>query len=866
MKLFPFILARIGGLPFDLLEQLSLQSKHKLEAVFEQDSLIERHKNELLRLIEESPKNIHCGFVLKNFGYLKNNLLQGKKPKLSGKLNLNLKESEQSFFKKIEGQLKLYNQVCKDLKDFEKDFEIVYQNEISTARVSLQKISHEPIILNGLLMSSHTFLKQLEKYRHTEIPSFTKKQFQTERTFLRYLSRICSKTSPFSTFTPLSIFSLDAIEPLNFEPKSVFRLNNHLFTLWRDALNQYPPFYRKLIVSLNPSLKIVGNNWVYLLNTRNVESIQNIEKNELLDLIFENLNEVGGKTVFEDLTTIIHPSVDTNLESLEAYLLELVDYGFLEWQWAFSGLDPIWDIKLLKVLENFKEDPFLERFITVLKDTHKNIKLAENSDYEKRKKLQLDSYKKLMTISESLLQGTQTIENEQVIDVNKLKHFKSNRFLFAPEKILYEDVKIPFDINLKVSELTNLIIELDRVLEYLDSLYFNSRQLHLKRFFVENYQKSQSVDVLSFYENYYKKEAQSDQIENQKAVAMRLAWQDKIIKNDAIKDGVLNIELDLLKTLSKINKPSAAEKQPSRGAFVQLIREENLLKGFTETSFEGNGKMMGRFLHLFSSKITKALQEWNEKQRNDLLWIENVDASIYNPNLHPPLLPFEIRAPGSQNTMPVESQISIRDLVIVYNESEDVLNLFHEPTGKKAYIFDLGFEALESRSPLYQLLATFNYQSSSQNILSEIVNNYFGKNGDQKIHFQPRICVGKQLVIQRKRWFVDLDYLPLKENSDLESIYFIRINQWIKKNKIPSKVFITIKPSELQNGEREKTDEYKPQYIDFQCPVFVQLFHKLIKKVENKLKIEEILPFPAEEIRDEKYVSEYLIQWETKAQ
>jgi hypothetical protein len=167
---------------------------------------------------------------------------------------------------------------------------------------------------------------------------------------------------------------------------------------------------------------------------------------------------------------------------------------------------------------------------------------------------------------------------------------------------------------------------------------------------------------------------------------------------------------------------------------------------------------------------------------------------------------------------------------------------------------------------LYQLLATFGYQTPSQSTLTEIVNNYYNKNKGQEIYFQPRICVGERLIIQRKRWFVSKDYLPLKLNNETESGYFIRLNRWITENKIPLKVFITIKPSEAESGEREKTDDYKPQYIDFESPVFVQLFHKLIKKVTTKLKIEEILPYPAEKIENKNFASEYLIQWETKGE
>lgn len=270
---------------------------------------------------------------------------------------------------------------------------------------------------------------------------------------------------------------------------------------------------------------------------------------------------------------------------------------------------------------------------------------------------------------------------------------------------------------------------------------------------------------------------------------------------------------------------------------------------------------MGRFLHLFPETITKALKDWNLELMGDLLWIENTDASLYNPNAHPPLIPYEIKMPGSQNNLMPTQQIPVSELIIRLDSESGQLILVHLPTGRRAFIFDMGFEAPESRSPLYQMLLAFSYQIPSQSVLANIVNHHFLKKTKPDITQLPRIEIGNHLIIQRRSWLVPKHLIPIKPPAEKESYYFLRINAWRIENHIPPKVFITVN-QQVEKGSSQRKDDYKPQYIDFESPLFVQLFHKSIKKVEVELKIEEVLPFPAERIGTQSFVSEYLVQWE----
>lgn len=856
-------MARIAGLPFQVVEQFSLQSIENVDAIITGGVALDQEKDHILAEIERIANLVSSDHVRKHLHFFKIKFSKNNKIKFPRQLGSYLNEKDKPLLDGLRKRLGDFIKMEVKLKTEESDFTKVYEKVIIAHRRILQQQTTEPILLNGLLLSSRTLMDQLPKYSLSDPARFAKKQFQTERALLQYLSRICCKTSPFSAFTQLSVFSFDeAIQtPQDFTSK--VSLNNHLFAVWKDALNSYPPFHRQLMVCLNPGLRLEGEEWTFLLNTRNIETVQKIQNTDFLEFIVEVFQKAGGEKKFCDLTDEILPNLETELEALETYLLELIAFGFLEWKWPFSGLDLLWIEKLIELLENVGEDEFLLEIKMSLEKISELTSLYETADIEKRNLLQLQTFHLAKHLSESLLEKVQLAEKENLIDFGRIKHVKQNQFKFTPEKLFYEDVCTGFTPFFKESELEPVIMELDQLLNSLEPLYFNSFQLELKLFFQQNYSNAASISLLKFYEDFHKNKNNFKPDESTEAVNLRLKWQAEIFRQSAeADDGVLKIDPAILNSLSKkTGIPNTQKTTRAKGALIQLFREGNVLKGFSENAFEGNGKMMGRFLDMFPKVVTATLRQWNETQRNGLLWIENTDASVYNPNAHPPLLPYEIRLPGSQNALPHENQVLVSDLKVIYNETEDALNLIHQPSGRRAYIFDMGFEALESRSPLYRLLAAFTFPGATQNILTDIVNDYFESNSNHSITFYPRICVGKHLVIQRKKWHIPFDFLPVKKHDETEAAYFIRINRWIKENHIPSKVFITIKPPNGNRSGVEKTDDYKPQYIDFQSPVFVQLFHKLIKKVKDKLRIEEFLPLPEKQENGKILATEFLIQW-----
>jgi len=78
-------------------------------------------------------------------------------------------------------------------------------------------------------------------------------------------------------------------------------------------LVHYAPFYQDLEIRLNASTKETEGEWTCLFNTRNIESVQKIEKSDLLDFVFDSLKESKENYTFKSFQEYLKGEVDADL-------------------------------------------------------------------------------------------------------------------------------------------------------------------------------------------------------------------------------------------------------------------------------------------------------------------------------------------------------------------------------------------------------------------------------------------------------------------------------------------------------------------------------------------------------------------------
>ena len=859
LKIFPYILARIGGLAFDQLENISWSEKEQLAEYFKAAEELENQRIQILSSLLEiinSIENYPAKFYLKIF-----------RRDIYNYRNLKIKPFqydgafEKEFYEVVE-KVKLYKNKRLNVAKLVTDFEILYQKEVVRVRHLFQDKKFPDPLTKGLQLASHSLLDRLKAYQQKGGQGLNKKLLQTERKLLQYLSRIAAKTSPFSSFTQLAI--IDLKNNLDYVSQRKVRLNNSIFRFFRDVLIHYPAFYKPLKIRLNPAIWLSGKEELkFLLNTRNIESVQSIEKSELIDFFIEALSEAEKEYTFSEFIEMLAEHIEAKRDDLEKYLLELIDYGLIEWNWPFSGLNPQWHIALRELLTQYKAGALLTELGEALTTIERWMQDFENGNLEERAGVQQKAFDQLNNIAEKFLEATKLKGVEQIVTSKHLKNIISATFTLKKEEVFYEDVSQTMNSDYSKNDFELVAQELNQLTNILSPFYYNASKEKYLSFFKSNY-STKKVSLLNFYEDYFKKPLNEAPAIDDSEITKRKNYLKQLInKGDWLNLDHFHLDFSAFPVIGQTFK----DQHLSKATFLQLYKKDGVTQAFTDSTFMGYGKMFGRFLHLFPRKITQAISETNAALNDGFLWVENVDASIYNPNVHPALIAHEIQMPGSQNNLPANHQVPIRDLEVHLDSDSDsdVLFLFDKKRNKRVIIFDYGFEALDNRSAMYQLLATFNYQLTGPEILTDLLDNQLLQKDEKGIIHRPRISVGKHLVIRRRGWGIPKTLLPEKANAESSANYFLRLNQWRQNLSLPEKVFITIDSPDFKTDKniRSSSDDYKPQYIDFTSPLFVQLFSKLISKTPAYLKIEEMLPVPVKNSNNQGqfFVAEYLMEW-----
>lgn len=876
----PSLLHRVSPVP---IEQTDLLYSEKLQLFFEN-----------LRQMEQN-----TGEICDNFTDLLFDKIQScQHPKDRNKL-LNCKRAIHNR-KKLKRKEELV--IREYLNEKEQELLDQYHQRLSTAQHTYSKgeelfkealvdtrqhfqglIRDNEALIQSLQLSSQSLFSRLERYLNTTPDKLKKTDIQSEAAFLKYFTRQYTKTSPFSRFTCLSM----GLSPKEKDViKAKVRLNTYLLPYMKGLLLQVPDIVKNIPLKLNPTLEIQEKVYSYLVNFNNVEVFQHIDRNLGLDHIISYIEgDTNIKVLSQNLTEAFE---QTQSSDIEQYLLQLIDTGLIEPNINVSGTDPEWTVKFLEFLHGISlTNPDINRLKNTLESLQDAAFQLNTAETLIRQQILDRSYQALkdtvrtfcannrlpFSEGEDNQEAKQRFLNELNRDTSfRIRYF--NGFYFSRENLFYEDASISKAIPYTSEDIKPLVQKLDKLYQILLPLSplknQNKKRYH---FFRYHYPNKESVPLIEFYKHYYREYVKPNKEGKNTCISEILEaekdhWrqEEKIFKNhfnELIKDKTSNNEQinfsgEELRNVFGRNIQQTISY--SKGTHVQLYGDKHRkIYGVVNSVFNGYGRGHGRFLHLFSKTATHEIRQMNHTFLSDSLATEIKDASCFNANIHPPLLPYEIVIPGGNTNLPVENQISIRDLM-VRCESDSVYLVDHS-SGKKILPFDLCLQTATTRSELYQLLVSFSPSIPFaiyplQNWLYEYVES--NSSSDDVISF-PRVVFEDQLILFRKCWKVPCKFLPDNAPSVSDFEYWYQLKRWRNEYAIPQHCFIFITPYQKQAGENSTFDDYKPQYIDFESPLMVRLFRKAVRKAGTYIRIEEMLPGKAEVPGGA--VSEMLIQW-----
>ncbi|HHH50008.1 MAG TPA: hypothetical protein ENK52_03410 [Saprospiraceae bacterium] len=702
-------------------------------------------------------------------------------------------------------------------------------------RKLLQSYFEETDLKNSLALSSHSFVERLLSYHQKPINTFRKKERQTEIKFLQYLARSCAKTSPFSSLTKLAAWNIEKSE----SPFPIYNnritINRQIFFLLKSYLKNDSDYYANLNIRLNTTIWKKENQYLFLLNINNLESIIELERADILDFIIARLpSSKNYALLIEELKS----ELDFDESSLDHYLQSLIAQGFLEWEWPVNPDARDWVNVMLLHFQNCSDFYVKEQFIDFCKRLQTTTNDFANSDLLKRIALQKQSLADWNLLKEYL-------DNKQLKDQFDF----SNQIKLSPEKIFYEDCTATLEKHPSKAFLSERLSLLKKCLRISASFIEKQKQKELLNCFLNKNENKEPIPFLQFYQHYYQSKKQAKSV-NQKTSIGNSKQEVAVLQAFSFQNGILSITKEQLLNLSKA---ISTRKEPIPfSSLIQIAGNQLVVNAVAP----GYGKLYTRFLPLFPKEMENELKNYNKLLTQKEIFVENKDASHFNTNIESDILDVEIAHTQSADIQQ-QKHVGLKDIVVARSSTKDKLKLFHRLSQKEIKIIDLSIESLETRSPSFQLLQKFSNESPSIKTLLILLNQEY-KIQYGNILFYPRIEIAKKLILQRKKWIIPKDEIPNRKKYNSFYDYFKAINNWRKSIDLPQYVFVKLSLKQNLNSRTQ----HKPQLIDFQSPLFMQLFQKISNKEITNLQIEEMLPKP-DQLMPEKgrsFVTEILIQ------
>lgn len=952
MRLFPYALVRVAGGPFHLLSQLRApETEVLLQRIAENRAAYETARDALCEAVFAAVPAVEDAGHQKKMINLKREIYNGRvlSPQKVELLQRYLSPEGLALLEEVTA-------LQREAADLDAAGAHRFAKESAAAREALHGLSRMDVLTKGLVLSSQTLLKSLPGYCKKGYGNAKKKDLKTELSLLQYLTRICAKTSPFSTFTNLvmaqvqpgqeAVASSHESAP---QARGEIRLNNTLFKYLTSLLTSHPVYRRHIPLRPNPTLTREEETYLFLINHNNVESFQRVPLNPVLDLFWDLANgKPEGVTMGEMIASALE-MVDASDEDMAAYILQLLEYGFLEYNLGISGLDTDWDLKLSEKLKLMADDlPLRNDLIDVLgalrglADQYADadfkgrigllnqaydlfhgvcFKLHEDAGLPEEERLKPEDRQAFLR-RKAEAQKTEQAEEEaeasppsdapegEVEETEEeFKRLAGTTFFHKPEQMFYEDCVLtaPFQCGADVLQATlGVVDELADRLGILDGSL--DERAAMTWYFNNNY--TDEVDVLSFYEHYYRdykkpeeefRQKRTDEVRKRAEDAGKSTEEGTPVKPkptppkpfaevperdaceaarqkfgvglaDALKElpfaPELNLPMDAVDQIVDTLEPEHRYALPrsSCAAFVQFVGQGDQQQVMINSLPHGYGKLFSRFMHLFDPAVTEALRQDSQEIHPEAHLLEDHDASTFNANLHPPLLSYEVWMPGGHNALPAEQQVPVTEMVV--RRTEAGIELRNGKTDALLYVFDLGFQGEIGRSPLFRMLKRFS--PAAPFYLQQVTSSFLKhlRKPDQ-VYLIPRITLGDRVIIQRKTWVIPQAQLPQRTPEDNAWTYYRKVRLWQRSLDLPDHAFVNITQRwELDNLPADKRakvrrDDYKPQYIDFASPLVVRLFEKLVERVPVSMRVVEMLPAPEDMVRlgGDAYVTEAVVQW-----
>ena len=859
MKLFPYTLLRqASGKISDIQLFRSIDFKRYLKEFEAEATLIESTSSKIVAKLHDIIASADDSVKLK-LVKSKRRIFNHKPVSPSQKsILLNYFDQEmKDIYQNYERLISSYNH---KKAQFHQDID----KSIHADRDTFKKLVKNDNLINGLFFSSSSMFASAHKYLKNGNDK-SKKNRQVEKSLLKYLLRIHTRSTPFSSFAHFHIKSLIHEPKNNLDRKSHVKLNPRLLYILHEELCSIKSFYWNFPVHLNKNaVETEDSIMSYAVFTSRNESFNSIEKNPVFDYLFDQLKKWKDKIVrVPDIIEDLQQIIDASPSEIEDFLMGLIDGGFIVFNSPLSTYDKNTD--KLEIYIDFLKKVSTEEVSTACKDLIGSLQ-ALNKTINAIETYSADRHQLLISCKREVEKIFHLVETYKAANPRQVRPYigedltKKELKSILSRTIFYEDVTEKIELDIDTDQINPIV-------ESLNSLYSGClntpseiwAMCNATALFLHLYGKEQHVNLITFFEQYNRYFLNDTYKEDE--VLMNLM--DKIKEplrqrvstwNSQLDQAVQGlscssntVEFDRSFFVAFDNHAQDIPSQTQYGAFLNLYdSEDNNHKVVLESTTSGYGRMFSRFLNYYDEEILEAFRaENNYLEADNLVPVENYDGFNYSINDRPRLM---------------KGSIEVDKVVVCYNSVKKKLELRDRETKKCYDVYNLDFLTLGARSKLYQFLTIFDpILIPYVNDICDAINTKNRRSSANGIVLYPRIIFEDKVVLQRKKWIIDSESLPnLIDDSAEEKI--AKLYRWLNDIGVPDQVFV-----KLQGANEVNKNLRKAQYVDVGSPFVVRLLVEVIEKchaLNESLIIEEMLPSPGyitDCLNDQ--TTEVLVQW-----
>ncbi len=249
--------------------------------------------------------------------------------------------------------------------------------------------------------------------------------------------------------------------------------------------------------------------------------------------------------------------------------------------------------------------------------------------------------------------------------------------------------------------------------------------------------------------------------------------------------------------------------------------------------FEGTGRYLSRYGSVFE-ELTRSRFSEHFRQRStvevegeEVELLDLMFTSLGTTNAHTPQTPRVLQAPGEHVRSFRSNRVLLRDLRVRADLSRET------------------FQVIDSRE---RRLLPVHLSSLSHLKLPEILRflSIFGPYEVRQVFPRPRCtALGAferltcgPLVVQRKRWELDVSSIDAGNAHEPEHETFRRVQAWRLSVNLPLQLFVY----EPIHKKDDPVHVFKPQYLDLSSPSLLGVFVSILRKAPGRLLFEEPLP------------------------